>query len=314
MKTKKIVVIGGGSGVPYLLGGLKKYPVRLSAIVSMADSGGSSGKLRKELGVLPPGDARRALTVLSRAQKPLLDLFNYRFQKGQLAGHNFGNIFISVLEKTTGSFEKAIGITGDILRAEGEVLPSTLQKTDLFAVLQGGKIIKGETSVDIPKHNPELKIKRVYLKPNVSANKKAVRAIEKADLIVLGPGDLYTSLIPNLLVKRIPEAIKKSRAKKVFICNLMTKRGETNNFLASDFTNEIEKYLGQRLDYAIYNTKIPSPKRLAEYKKKHPELLNLVKFDKRLIKDKKFIGKDVLTKSGDIVHNLEKLIKIILSI
>ena len=307
MKNKKIVVIGGGKGIFNVLSGLKKYPVHLSAIVSTTDNGGSSGILRKELGVLPPGDVRRALLALADSKKTILDLFNFRFSEGKLSGHNFGNLFISALEKITGSLEKSIEITGNTLGVKGEVIPVTLQKTDLFAVLETGRIIKGETDIDIPKHNPCLKIKRVYLKPRIKANEKAVRAIKKADLIVIGPGDLYTSLIPNLLVEGIPQAVRKSRAKKVYICSLMTKPGETNGFKSSEFVEKMERYLGKDvLNFVVLNDKKPLPARIRKYEKKGAEF---VQPDKNNFQGKKLkiISADFLETQGLIQHRADKL-------
>jgi len=311
MKNKKIVVIGGGTGIFTVLFGLKKYPLQLSAIISMADSGGSTKILREEFGILPPGDVRRALVALSQSEKLLSDLFNYRFNEGRLNGHNFGNLLITALERIEGNFEKAIEKAGKILNIKGEVIPVTLKNTNLYALLEDGQIIEGETNIDIPKHDPNLKIKKVYLKPQAKANKKAKSAILNADLVVIGPGDLYTSIIPNLLVEGVPEAIKKSRAKKVFICNLMTKLGETNNFTGSDFIKEIEKYLkGKLLDYVIFNNKKPSPNRIAKYEK---EGAAFVKCDKNNFKGKKLkiIRGNLLRKKGFIRHDPQKLAKVI---
>jgi uncharacterized cofD-like protein len=313
-ENKKMVVIGGGTGCFTVLSGLKKYPVELSAIVSMADSGGSTKILREEFGILPPGDVRRALVALSQSEKLLSDLFSYRFNEGRLAGHNFGNLLITALERIKGSFEKAVEGAGRILNIKGEVIPVTLQSANLQAVLEDGQVIKGEANIDIPKHDPKLKIKKVYLKPQAKVNKKAKKNILEADLIVIGPGDLYTSIIPNLLVKGIPEAIRKSRAKKVYVCNLMTKLGETNNFTGLDFVKEIERYLGGRfLDYVIFNNKKPSADRVAKYEK---EGAAFVKCSKEDFKGRKFkiIKGNFLRKKGFIRHDPNKLAKALLRI
>ncbi|MCD6528301.1 YvcK family protein, partial [bacterium] len=235
-RTKKIVVIGGGTGTFTVLCGLKKYSfVDLSAIVSMADDGGSTKILREEFGILPPGSVRPALVALSHSEKLVADLFNYRFSQGSLKGHNLGNLLITALTKMSGSFEKAINLAGRLLNIKGEVIPSTFTNACLFAQLENGKIIKGETNIDIPKHNGNLKIKKVWLEPSCQPNPQALKKISLAHLIIIGPGDLFSSIIPNLLVKGIPEAIKRSGAKKIFICNLMTKFGETTNFKGKDF-------------------------------------------------------------------------------
>ncbi len=293
-----------------VLVGLKKYPVKISAICAMLDSGGSAGRLRKDYKILSPGDIRRAFLALANTSPIIENLFNYRFQAGDLKDHNFANLFITALELSTNDYEKTSREIKRILNVQHEVLPVTLDNSEVFAVLENGQTIKGETNIDIPKHNGKLKIKRVYLEPKAKAYSNAVQALDEADLIVIGPGDLYSSLAQILLTDGIPQAVRKSKAKKVYICNLMTKYGETNNFTISDFAQEIEKFLGDKLDCVIYNIKKPSPKRLAAWKKEHPELLNLVEFGNNLAKGK-FIGKDVLTASGDIGHSPQKLSKII---
>ncbi len=315
MKDKNIVVIGGGTGCFTVLSGLKKYPVYLSAIVSMADNGGSTRILREEFGILPPGDVRQALIALSRSEKSLANLFNYRFNEGSgLSGHSFGNLLITALERIKGSFEKAIEEAGRILDIKGEVVPVTLQSTHLYAELENNQTIKGETNIDIPKHDPTLKIKKIYLKPKAKANKRAKSAISKADLIVIGPGDLYTSILPNLLVKGIPEAIRKSKAKKVYVCNLMTKRGETNKFCRLDFVEEIEKYLsGKFLDYVIVSNKKPSSARIAKYEKEGAIFVKCnSKNNSR--KKPKIIKGDFSRKKGFIRHDPNKLAKIFIEL
>ncbi len=307
MENKKIVVIGGGTGVFTVLSGLKKYPVDLSAIVTMADSGGSTRILREEFGILPPGDIRRALVALAQSEKLLASLFNYRFNEGGLSGHNFGNLLITALERIKGDFEKAIEEAGKILNIKGEVIPVTLKNTNLYALLENGQIIEGEANIDVPKHDPNLNIKKVYLKPQARANKRAISAILKADVIIIGPGDLYTSIIPNLLVQGIPQAIKKSLAKKVYVCNLMTKFGETNNFTGPDFIKEIEKYFGKKfLDYVIFNNKKPLASRIAKYEKKGA---TFVKYNKKDFQREKFkiIEGNFLRKKGFIRHDPIKL-------
>lgn len=268
-RLPKIVVIGGGTGSFVALYGLKKYPVSLSAIVTMMDSGGSSGRLRDELGVLPPGDIRQCLVALSSSSKLLRDLFNYRFARGDLKGHNFGNIFLSTLEKTTGDFEKAILEVGKILRIQGHVIPVTFKRADLCALLADGTKIIGQTHVDVVeskiKRSP---IKKVYLKPSVAANPRAIEAILQANLILIGPGDLYTSIIPNLLVKGIPKALASSKAKKIYVLNLMTKYGQTTDYTAKKHIEILERYLGGKvLDLILVNKKKPTRQALKWYEK-----------------------------------------------
>lgn len=313
-KTKKIVVIGGGTGIFTALAGLKKYPVELSAIVSMADDGGSTGVLREEFGILPPGSVRPALVALSHSEKLVSDLFNFRFPEGSLREHNFGNLLILALAKITGSFEKAIEKTGKLLKIKGEVIPSTLDNAHLIAKLENGKVIRGETNIDLPKHDGRLKIEKVWLGPPCQANPKAIKKILAANLIVIGPGDLFSSILPNLLVKRISQAIKKSRAKKVYICNLMTKFGETTSFTGGDFVKTIEKYLGENvLDFVIFNNKKPSAQRIKKYEK---EKATFVKYNKKdpLLKKYQIIEGDFLRKKGFIRHDPAKLAKALLRI
>jgi uncharacterized cofD-like protein len=314
-RKKHIVCLGGGNAMPRaVLAGLKKYPVKISAICAMLDSGGSAGRLRKDYKIASPGDIRRAFLALANASPAIKNLFNYRFRTGDLKDHNFANLLITALELSTNNYEKTSQEIKRILNIKHEVLPVTIENSNLCAVLENGKIVKGETNIDIPKHNGNLKIKKVFLRPKAKAYPKTIEAIKNADLIVIGPGDLYSSLAQILLTDGISRAIKKSKAKKVFVCNLMTKYGETNGFTASDFAREIEKFLNQEIDAIIYNTKNVSRKRLAAYKKKHPELLEMVKCDKFLIGNKKYIGRDVLSDSGDISHDAGKLVKVLLSI
>jgi len=295
-----------------VLTGLKKYPVKLSVICAMLDSGGSAGRLRKDYNIVSPGDIRRTILALADTSPVIQDLFNYRFQTGELKGHNFANLFITALELTTNNYEKTFQELNRILNVSHQVLPVTLDNANLCAVLENGKIIYGETNIDIPKHKGSLKIKRVFLKPKAKAYPKAIEEIRNADLIIIGPGDLYSSLAQILLTDGISEAFKKTRAKKVFICNLMTKDGETNDFTILDFTKEIEKYMRGKLDFVIYNNFIPRKESIINYRKKHPELLDLVKINEKLPKEK-FIGRNLLKKE-DIEHHPQKLAKIILSL
>ena len=311
-KNPKIVVIGGGTGVFTVLSGLRKYPVDLTAIISMADDGGSTGVLREEFGILPPGDVRRALVALAGADDRMLsDLFNYRFEQGKLGGHSFGNLMLTALERITGSFEEALEEAGRILNVQGQVIPVTLDNMRLSAELENGQIIKGEVNIDIPKHDPRLKIKKVFLDSRARANKRAIEAIISADLVILGPGDLFTSIVPNLLVEGIPGAIKKSKAEKVFVVNTMTKPGETFEFTASDFLTTLEKYLGRGvLDYVVVNNKKPASVRLKEYEaegKKMVEAGNLPR------KPTPILG-DLIRTSGFVRHDPEKLAKVLVSL
>lgn len=315
IQQKKIVVIGGGTGTFVVLTALRNYPVHLTAIVTMADSGGSTGRLRDQYGVLPPGDVRRALVALSGASRDLRELFNYRFDSGELKGHSIGNIFLTGLEKMKGSFVEAIKVATRVLDVSGEVIPVTLNNINLCAKLVDGTIVRGETNIDIPLHNPEIPIKKVWLEPEAYINPDACRAILSADLIVIGPGDLYTSLVPNLLVKGVVPAIKKSKAKKIYVCNLMTKYGETHGFGARDFWGVIEKYLGRGvLDYAVFNNKKPSASVLRRYRKENAYFVDPSDLDLESIKPRIILA-DLIEPGRFIRHDpRKKLAKVLLSL
>lgn len=312
---KKIVVIGGGTGIFAVLNGLKNYFDDVSAIVSMADDGGSTGILREEFGILPPGDVRRAIIALAHSDNKILsELFNYRFKEGRgLAGHSFGNLMITALERITGSFDQAIKEASKIFALKGKVIPVTLQNTRLYAELENGLIISKESNIDIPKHDGRLKIKRVWLKPAAELNPEAEKEILSADLVIIGPGDLYTSLIPNLLVKGLKKSLKETPAKILYFVNLMTKYGETDGFQASDFLGVLENYLGERvLDYVVVNNKKPTPARLRLYASERACLVEngLRNLDKK----PHLITADLLRPRGLIRHDPEKTVRIVKSI
>jgi uncharacterized cofD-like protein len=313
-KRPKVVCFGGGGALPQtVLVGLKNYPVDLVSVTSMVDDGGSTGRLRKEFKVLPPGDVRRQFLALAQAPTALVDLFSLRFTQGELAGHNFGNLFIAGLELLYQDWNKVLAEISKILNLKGKVLPATLDQTHLYAKLENGEIIKGETNIDLPKHDPNLKIKKVFLRPKAKAYPPVLAEIKKANLIVIGPGDLFSSLIPCFLPRGIAEALSQSRAKKILICPAMTKLGETNHFSVLDFTLEVEKYLGSSLDYVIYNSFIPSQERIKSYQKEHPQFLGMVKINQNL-PGKKYIGKNLLIKSGPIIYQPDKIAKILIKL
>jgi uncharacterized cofD-like protein len=273
--SPKIVCIGGGTGTFVALKGLKKYPCQLHAIVTMSDSGGSNKRIRDEFGLLPTSDIRQCLVALSDENGGvglLRKLFMYRFEKGKgLSGMTFGNLFMAALSDILGSQEEAIRQTGRVLRIQGTVVPVSFTDTNLFAQYEDGHIVTEEHLIDEPTHDGRMRITKVYLKPSAMANPEAIRTINDADSIVLGPGDLYTSLLPNLLVEGIPEAIRTSKAKKVYVVNLMTKYGQTYNFSARDHVNVIQEFIGNSLDYVIINNaSIPSIA-LKIYEKSHEQ-------------------------------------------
>jgi uncharacterized cofD-like protein len=249
----RIVAIGGGTGLSNLLRGCKAWTPHITAIVTVADDGGSSGRLRRELGVLPPGDIRNCLAALANDEGLMTQLFQYRFAEGTgLNGHSFGNLFISAMAGVTGSFERAVLESGQVLAVQGQIAPSTLQDVTLCADLRPDweittsdlVRIKGESV--IPKAGGP--IERVFLQPEgVRAYPVAVRAILRADLIVAGPGSLYTSILPNLLVKEISQAIRSSEATKVFVCNVANQQGETDGFDLDDHVSAVERHAGRHL-------------------------------------------------------------------
>jgi uncharacterized cofD-like protein len=260
----RVVAIGGGTGLPIVLEGMKKYSRDLTAIVTVTDSGRSSGQLRRGLGVLPPGDLRNCLIALSESEKLLHDLFSYRFDAGSLEGMSFGNLLIAALAKVTGTFEQAVKETSSILAIRGKVFPSTLRDTHICARLRDGTVLEEECNV---RKLGKAEIEEVFLKPSdAEALEEAVDEILTADLIILGPGSLFTSIIANLLVRGIAQAIRRSRAKKVYVCNIVTQPGQTDGFDLSKHVATIERYIGKGiLDYAIINSRQPPSDILDRY-------------------------------------------------
>lgn len=317
-KRKKIVVIGGGTGTFTVLSGLKKYPVDLAAIVAMADDGGSTGILRDELGVLPPGDVRQCLVALSSSDELMRTLMSYRFSEGKLKGHNFGNLLLSALEKITGSFDAAVEKASEVLRVRGRVIPATLEKVTLVARVNG-HIVRGQNHIDETRLAG--KLKEIKLEPVARANPAATKALKEADSIVIGPGNFYSSLVPNLLVKGIPEAIRASKAKKIFICNLMARTDQLAATSVKTFVEAMELYVGARFDILIFNNKKPSPGLLRRYARKNEQLMTWDYVPSERI----CIGADLVAtslprpKKGDplvrslIRHDSDKLAKLIVS-
>lgn len=261
----KIAVIGGGTGSFMLLSALKNHTSRIAALVNMADDGGSTGQLRDELGVLPPGDVRQCLVALSESPK-VRDLFNYRFEDGSVKGHAFGNLFLTALEKMTGSFAEAVELAGEVLNITGIVEPITMTNMALVLDQPDGKEIRGEfeiSHVDFEGERPRLR-----LDPVAQPSARALEAIKTADMVVIAPGNLYGSLAPALLVDGIGAALADTKAKKVYVCNLVTKPGQTDGFAVHDFADEIERLAGVPfLDAVLYNTEAPSDELMNQYAK-----------------------------------------------
>ena len=247
---KKITVMGGGTGTFVVLSGLKQHDVDLGVIVNMMDSGGSTGRLRVQLGVLPPGDIRQCFVALSEAPDLWRRLFLYRFESGDFNGHNFGNIFLSALEKVSKNYDEVLETASFVLKTKGKVLPVTHKKTHLCVEYENGTVVKGEADIDSNLHR-QTGIKRAFLEPTVPAYPQALQRVSESDLIIIGPGDLYTSIIPLFLVDGMKEALQNAKAKIVYVVNLMTKSGQTNNYSANDHVVDIEKYLGRKVDMII---------------------------------------------------------------
>ena len=254
----KVVAIGGGTGLSMLLRGIKKYTNNITAVVTVGDDGGSSGRLREEMGILPPGDIRNCIAALADDEDLITKLFQYRFKNGEgLAGHSFGNLFLTALCSITGNMVKAVKESANVLNIRGVVLPTTLDDMKLAAEFEDGSIVKGESN--IPEEHK--KIKRLFTDPaNCTALPEALNAIANADLIILGPGSLYTSVIPNLLVNGIAEAIEQSKAKKIYVCNIMTQPGETDDYSVASHVNALLNHAnGHRiLDAVLVNNSLPA--------------------------------------------------------
>lgn len=279
---KRVVVIGGGTGNFAVLRGLKNFPVELCAIVSMADDGGSTGILRDELGVLPPGDVRQCLIALSNSSRLMRSLMNYRFENGGLGGHSFGNLLLSALEKVTGSFEKAVEEMGRILFIKGKVIPVTTHQVRLKMILTSRKVLEGEKEIYLSQEIDQ-GYKSIYLEPYPKANPHAIHEIMNADLVVLGPGGLHTSLIPNLLVDGVTQALLQTQAKKTFVVNLMNRKGQTTSFKVSDYLKELIKFMGEDIfDYILVNDQSP-PQELIEVYAEEGTLVENDLFDKRVV-------------------------------
>ncbi len=306
-KETRIVGIGGGTGLSTLLEGLKHCTDNITAIVTVTDDGGSSGRLRKDFNMLPPGDIRNCIVSLANADSVLSDLFQYRFKGGSgLSGHSFGNLFIAALSEITGSFSKSILEASHILNIKGKVLPSTLENIVLGAEFEDGTIVQGQTKII----NYPSRIKRVFLLPQQpKAYTGVIKACQEADLIILGPGSLFSSIIPNLLVEGVAKAIRESKAKKFYVCNIMTQPGETDDFTAARHFLELVKYLGCGIDHMLLNTsKIPK-----SLMKKHAESKSYRVIDdcQTLANKTEITRAEVLSKCKSIRHDPLKTARII---
>lgn len=309
-KKYKIVAIGGGTGLSTLLRGLKCYNADITAVVTVSDDGGSSGKLRNELGVLPPGDIRNCLVALSEEERLMTRLFQYRFpKKGTLANHAFGNLFLTALTSVSGGFENAIANAADVLAIKGKVLPVSVDNVELKATLADGTVVKGESKISKSKSA----IRRVEINPkNAKVSKDVADSIINADCVILGPGSLYTSIIVNLLFEGAASALKKTKALKIYICNIMTQVGETTGFSLKDHIAAIETHSYENIvDVVLVNNgkiSVPIAKRYAK-EKSVP-----VRIDKIENKKIKIIRKNFVSKTKFAHHDFIKLSKTIINL
>lgn len=268
IKNPRIVIFGGGTGLSVVLRGLKQISTNITAVVTVADDGGGSGVLREDLGMLPPGDIRNCIIALANTEPIMEKLLQYRFEEGQLKGQSFGNLFIAAMNGVFGNFEMAIKEMSNILAVTGKVLPMTLEDVSLFAKLQNQSVIKGESN--IPKKVQEIgsPIEQIFIKPLAKPLEETLTAINEADIIILGPGSLYTSVIPNLLVKGVAQQIYKAHALKVYIPNIMTQPGETDNYDVINHIQAILKHTKQDIvDCVIVNNGKMTEETLQKYKK-----------------------------------------------
>ena len=311
MSTKiKVVTIGGGTGLSVLLRGLKKYPLEITAVVTVADDGGSSGKIRSDMNIPSPGDIRNVIAALSDVEPYLEKMFQYRFDSGEVKGHPVGNLMIAAMTDIHGDFSTAVKVMSRILNVRGTVLPTTNDIATLNAVLSDGEIIRGESSIT----KAGGVIDHVYITPSrVKPNEDVLKAIEEADYIIMGPGSLYTSIIPNLVISKVSEKIRESNAKKIYVCNVMTQHGETDNYTVSDHIVAINKHVEENIfDLVIANSREFDDSILSKY---HKEKQEPVKIDQEKIEElgiKLIKNNDVgIVDNNTIRHNAEKVSELI---
>ena len=311
MSTKiKVVTIGGGTGLSVLLRGLKKYPLEITAVVTVADDGGSSGKIRSDMNIPSPGDIRNVIAALSDVEPYLEKMFKYRFDSGEVKGHPVGNLMIAAMTDIHGDFSTAVKVMSRILNVRGTVLPTTNDIATLNAVLSDGEIIRGESSIT----KAGGVIDYVYITPSrVKPNEDVLKAIEEADYIIMGPGSLYTSIIPNLVISKVSEKIRESNAKKIYVCNVMTQHGETDNYTVSDHIVAINKHVEENIfDLVIANSREFDDSILSKY---HKEKQEPVKIDQEKIEElgiKLIKNNDVgIVDNNTIRHNADKVSELI---
>lgn len=317
--SPKVLVIGGGTGQSVFLRGLKYYTKNITAVVTVADDGGGSGVLREDLGMLPPGDIRNCLLALANIEPIMDEVMNYRFTEGALKGQSFGNLFLAAMNGLYGNFEVAIYKMSQIFAITGKVLPVTLEDISLIAKLKDNTIIKGESNIPNQSKLRNSQIEKVYLEPkNVRPLSEVINSIENADIIVIGPGSLYTSIMPNLLVNGVVDAIKKSKAPKIYVSNIMTQPGETDSYNVVQHINAIVKHSGENIiDYVITNNEVLPEYIYDRYKKDGAKLVLLDKEQKSILKDMgiKAIEENLIEiKSNYIRHDAKCISNIIVDL
>ena len=320
----KLVAIGGGTGLSTVLSGLKQRVAEqgrghiwleaLSAIVTVSDDGGSSGRLRDELRMLPPGDIRNCMVALSEDSTLLSRLFQYRFRgEGGLGGHSFGNLFLAALTEVTGDFVEAVRLSSEVLASKGRIYPATLNDVRLVAELEDGREVRGETRITASKS----RIRRLRLEPEQCLPlPEALAAIRSADIITVGPGSLYTSILPNLLVARVAECIGSSRAVKIFICNLMTQPGETDGYTARRHMEVVKSYAPEiGFDFVVVNDRHVSPEQSEAYAAEGARQIGLTdhEFEREFGAEAEVVRADLLDEGEKVRHSPEKLARVILA-
>ena len=311
MSTKiKVVTIGGGTGLSVLLRGLKKYPLEITAVVTVADDGGSSGKIRSDMNIPSPGDIRNVIAALSDVEPYLEKMFQYRFDSGEVKGHPVGNLMIAAMTDIHGDFSTAVKVMSRILNVRGTVLPTTNDIATLNAVLSDGEIIRGESSIT----KAGGVIDHVYITPSrVKPNEDVLKAIEEADYIIMGPGSLYTSIIPNLVISNVSEKIRESNAKKIYVCNVMTQHGETDNYSVCDHIVAINKHVEENIfDLVIANSREFDDSILSKYHKEKQEPVKIDQDEIEKLGIKLIKNNDVgIIDNNTIRHNAEKVSELI---
>ncbi|WP_035292323.1 gluconeogenesis factor YvcK family protein [Clostridium sp. KNHs214] len=314
VKGPKIVVIGGGTGLSTMLRGLKYYTSNITAIVTVGDDGGGSGALREDLGILPPGDIRNCILSLADTEPLMEELLQYRFAEGRLKDQSFGNLFLAAMNGISDNFEDAVQKMSSVLAVTGKVLPVTLDDMILKARLENGAIVEGESNIPKEALRCNSKIDRIFIEPeNARALRESVQSIKEADAIILGPGSLYTSIMPNLLVKDISNAIKRTKALKIYVCNIMTQPGETDDFTVADHIKAVHKHVGEgMINYAVVNDGEITNELIDKYKLKTSHIVKCDDGELNAMNINTVKGNFIKVKKGLIRHDAEKLSSILI--